>query len=133
MIPMMEIELKGTSFIGQERGPETKETFTAFDPATGNAVDPPFHSATMDELERAASLAADARLKYGNLPGNERAKFLRAIADNIEGLGDKLIERASLETALPNARFVGERARTCGQLRMFADLLDEGSWVDAKI
>src|SRR6185369_13029822 len=49
------------------------------------------------------------------------------------GLGDKLIERASLETALPNARFVGERARTCGQLRMFADLLDEGSWVDAKI
>src|SRR6185369_9678735 len=49
------------------------------------------------------------------------------------GLGDKLIERASLETALPNARFVGERARTCGQLRMFADLLDEGSWVDARV
>jgi len=48
-------------------------------------------------------------------------------------LGDALIERASLETSLPNTRFLGERARTCGQLRMFADLLDEGSWVDARI
>ena len=60
-------------------------------------------------------------------------EFLRTIADNIEGLGNALIERASLETSLPNARFLGERARTCGQLRMFADLLDEGSWVDARI
>jgi NADP-dependent aldehyde dehydrogenase len=127
------LELKGTSFIGFVRGSEGSETFTAFDPTNGNAVQPQFHSASASELNRAAFLADEARLLYGNLPGRDRAKFLRKIADNIEALGDSLIERASLETSLPNARFVGERARTCGQLRAFADLLDEGSWVDARI
>jgi NADP-dependent aldehyde dehydrogenase len=129
----MEIELKGTSIIGFERGSKTGVTFNAFDPSTGKAVEPQFHSATIDELKHAANLADDARLIYGNVPGRERAKFLRTIADNVEALGDTLIQRASLETSLPNARFVGERARTCGQLRMFADLLEAGSWVDARI
>jgi alpha-ketoglutaric semialdehyde dehydrogenase len=129
----MEIKITGTSIIGFSRGTETPNTFTAFDPSTGDPVDPPFHSATLEELERAAALADDARIKYAALPGRTRARFLRAIADNIEALGDTLIKRASLETALANARFEGERARTCGQLRMFADLLEEGSWVDARI
>ena len=129
----MNFDIKGTSIIGCLRGSETDDTFTAFDPSTGDAVEPKFHSATIKELDRAASLAKDARLKYGNLPQRERAKFLRKIADNIEALGDTLIERASLETSLPTTRFVGERARTCGQLRAFADLLDEGYWVDARI
>ena len=123
----------GRSIIGPDRGAATGKTFRAFNPQTGEAVGPDFHSASLDELNRAADLADKARIPYGNLPGRERAKFLRVIADNIEALGDTLIERATLETALPNARFVGERGRTCGQLRMFADLLDEGSWVDARI
>jgi NADP-dependent aldehyde dehydrogenase len=129
----MTSSLTGTSIIGFSRGTRTVDTFRAFDPTTGNEIEPPFYTATLDELERAATLADKARLTYGNLPGRERAKFLRAIADNIEALGDTLTERASLETSLPNARFAGERARTCGQLRMFADLLDEGSWVDARV
>src|SRR5436309_1660235 len=129
----MDISLNGTSIIGFERGAETSDTFTAFDPTTGQAIEPKFFSASADELNRAASLADAARIPFGNTPGRERAKFLRKIADNIEALGTTLIERASLETSLPNARFEGERARTCGQLRMFADLLDEGSWVDARI
>ena len=129
----MDLVLKGTSLIGFSRGSETRETFTAFNPTTGNAVEPTFYSATIEELDRAASLADDARLKYGNASQRDRARFLRKIADNIEALSDALIQRASLETSLPNARFVGERARTCGQLRAFADLLDEGSWIDARI
>ncbi len=129
----MNIELTGASIIGRTRGEITADTFRAFDPTTGNAIEPAFYSATLDELERAAALADAARIPYGNVPGRERAVFLRRIADNIEALGDVLIERASLETSLPNARFVGERGRTCMQLRMFADLLDEGSWVDARI
>lgn len=129
----MEIELTGTSIIGQTRGQATGDTFHAFDPTTGNEIGPAFHTATLDELDRAASLADEARIPFGKIPGRERAAFLRKIADNIEALDDTLIQRASLETALPNARFVGERGRTCGQLRSFADLLDEGSWVDARI
>lgn len=129
----MNTELTGTSIIGCSRGDATANTFTAFDPTTGNAIEPPFHSATSDELNRAAALADAARIPYANVSPGDRAKFLRRIADNIEALGDQLIQRASLETSLPNARFVGERGRTCGQLRMFADLLAEGSWVDARI
>lgn len=126
-------ELKGTSIIGRSRGDKTAETFRAFDPATGTEVEPAFYSAALGELERAATLADAARIPFGNISGRDRAEFLRKIADNIEALGDTLIQRATLETSLPNARFVGERGRTCGQLRMFADLLDEGSWVDARI
>jgi NADP-dependent aldehyde dehydrogenase len=129
----MNTELQGRSIIGFQRASTSGETFTAFDPTTGGAIEPRFYSTTIDELSRAAELADEARLMFGDLPGRERAKFLRKIADNIEALGDVLIKRASLETALPNARFEGERARTCGQLRAFADLLDEGSWVDARI
>ena len=127
------MEIGGRSIIGFDRGSATGNTFTAFNPETGEAIKPDFHSATDAEMNRAASLAEEARIPYGKLSGKTRAVFLRAIADNIEALGDVLIERASLETALPNPRFVGERARTCGQLRMFADLLDEGSWVDARV
>ncbi|HUR99646.1 MAG TPA: aldehyde dehydrogenase (NADP(+)) [Pyrinomonadaceae bacterium] len=127
------MELTGTSIIGFGSRSASGNTFTAFDPQTGQAVEPDFHSATKEDLDRAAGIADAARMPYGNLPGKTRAAFLRKIADNVEALGDTLIQRASLETALPNQRFVGERARTCGQLRMFADLLDEGSWVDARV
>ena len=129
----MEKTLTGTSFIGSTRGQKGGQAFRAFNPQTGEAVEPAFHSASLDELNRAAQLAEKARIPYSGLSGKQRAVFLRAIADNIEALGNTLIERATLETSLPNARFVGERGRTCGQLRMFADLLDEGSWVDARI
>ena len=130
---MNDTELTGRSIIGAGRGSETAKIFRAFDPRTGDAVGPDFFSATLDELDRAAELAEKARIPYGKISGRERAKFLRRIADNIEAFGAKLLDRASLETGLPNERFVSERGRTCGQLRMFADLLDEGSWVDARI
>jgi len=125
--------LQGTSIIGFGRGEIGGATFTAFDPSTGEAVGPEFHSASVAELEKACDLAAGARLAFGNLPGKDRAQFLRRIADNIEGLGDTLLERASLETGLPTARFAGERGRTCFQLRMFADLIEQGDWVDARL
>ncbi|MFZ1701699.1 MAG: aldehyde dehydrogenase (NADP(+)) [Pyrinomonadaceae bacterium] len=129
----MDITLTGTSIIGHTRGSAAGNTFRAFDPTTGEAIEPPFHSATPDELNRAAALADFARIPYGNISGRERAKFLRKVAENIEALGQALIERASLETSLPNPRFIGERGRTCSQLRAFANLLDEGSWVDTRI
>jgi len=127
------MELTGKSIVGFSRGTETEKIFTAFNPETGEAVEPNFYSATNDELERAAELAEQARIPYGKVSGKNKAKFLRQIADNIEGLGDDLIQRATLETGLPNARFQGERGRTCGQFRMFADLVEKGNWVDARI
>jgi len=63
----------------------------------------------------------------------ERAVFLETIADEILAAGDDLINRAMAETGLPAARLTGERGRTMMQLKMFAQLLREGSWVDARI
>ncbi len=127
------MNLTGKSIIGFSRGSETENTFTGFNPETGKAVEPNFYSATNEELNRAVELAEQARIKYGKVSGKEKTKFLRRIAENIEAIGDDLIERATLETGLPNARFVGERGRTCMQLRMFADLLEKGDWVDARL
>lgn len=129
----MNIELTGKSIIGFSRGKSSETTFTAFNPATGEAVEPNFYSASLDELNKACELAESARIAYGKVSGKDKAKFLRQIADNIEALGDALIQRATLETGLPNARFVGERGRTCAGLRMFADLVERGDWVDARL
>ncbi len=71
--------------------------------------------------------------EYSSLPAGVKAKFLRDIAAAIEKLGDSLIKTVNEETNLPEGRLAGERARTCNQLRMFADILDEGSWVEAVI
>ena len=86
----MEIELTGLSIIGQERGTATADSFRAFDPSTGETVDPPFYTASMAELERAARLADQARIPFGNTSQSERAVFLRRIADNIEALAQTL-------------------------------------------
>ena len=77
--------------------------------------------------------AREAFYHFKKISGRQRADFLEAIIKNIEGLGTDLIQQAMEETNLPEARLVGERTRTCNQLKQFADLLREGSWVDAKI
>lgn len=107
--------------------------FTGFDPATGTALEPHFHYATADDLNRAADLAEEAFIRYHQVPGKHKARFLRHIAEGLEAIGEELVERAHRETALPAARLQGELARTVGQLRLFAHLVEEGSWVDARI
>lgn len=77
--------------------------------------------------------AQDAFQTYRNTTGRQRAAFLRSIASEIEALGDELISTASRESRLPVARIMGERGRTVAQIRMFVDLLEEGSWVDVRI
>jgi alpha-ketoglutaric semialdehyde dehydrogenase len=125
--------LKGTSIIGSGRGESNSGGTPASNPATGETLEPAFVEPSPEEVDRAASLAAEAAIPFGKLSGRSKAQFLRAIAKEIEDLGDVLVERATAETALPAARIQGERGRTCGQLRMFADLVEDGSWVDARI
>jgi alpha-ketoglutaric semialdehyde dehydrogenase len=61
------------------------------------------------------------------------ATFLERIGDGIMAVGDRLISTCAEETALSADRLIGERARTVNQLRMFAGLVREGSWIDARI
>lgn len=92
-----------------------------------------FKNATLTEVDAAMNEAHVAFLSYKNFSGKKRAAFLRAIADEIEGLGDELVKTAMSETALPEARIIGERGRTTGHCRMFADYIEEGSWVEGRI
>ncbi len=78
----------------------------------------------------AAAVATSVVKRKSN---QERANLLRAIAAEIESLGDELLETASAESNLPLVRFQGERARTCGQLRMFAATIEEGSYQEPTI
>ncbi len=107
--------------------------FRAVNPATGEPLEPEFTSATPQDVDRACMRAAEAFATLKKTSGAERGQMLRAIASNLEANGAAIVERANLETALPVARLQGELGRTCGQLRLFAALVEEGSWVDARI
>jgi 2,5-dioxopentanoate dehydrogenase len=90
-------------------------------------------SASVEDVDRACIHAAEAFRDYSRRSGAERAQLLRRIAQGIEDLGDPLIDCVMRETALPRARMLAERARTCMQLRLFASVAEEGSWVDERI
>jgi len=89
--------------------------------------------ATSIEIDETVQKAHQAFLMYRSLSGKAKAQLLRKIADEIEALGDTLISTASKESNLPESRLIGERGRTTGQLRLFASLVEEGSWVEASI
>lgn len=123
----------GKNVIGARLSALGHNTFFGYDPREGKKIEPAFHEATPEEVDRAMQLAADASGSLGALSDGKIASFLRAIADEIGAIGDALIDRASLESGLGRERLAGERARTMNQLRMFADLVEEGSFVDARI
>src|SRR3954468_6341305 len=126
-------ELCGRHWINGRWRASGEETFNALNPATGETLEPPFAEASIDEVDAAVSGARRAFLGVRDRDPRWPAELLDAIASQIEGLGDELLERGEAETALPRARLTGERARTCAQLRMFAAIVREGSWVEAVI
>src|SRR5437879_2118318 len=116
------VELTGRSIIGFSSGKPGGTSFRAFDPQTGKACEPAFTSASLQEVDRAVELAVAAAPEWAKSSGRVRAEFLRAIASGLEKIADAIIERAQLETGLPVGRFKSELARTCGQVRLFADV-----------
>ena len=107
--------------------------FHAVSPLTCERLGPAFHEVGSAEVDRALVLAEEAFAVFGRAPAETRAAFLEKIAEEILVLGDALLQRAHVETGLPLARLTGERGRTVGQLRLFAEIAREGSWCDARI
>jgi 2,5-dioxopentanoate dehydrogenase len=126
-------KITGKSLIGSRQGAGSGELLYANDPMSGERLQPGFVSATAEEVDSAVRLAAEAFAVYRNVSGSDRGAFLRVIAAKIESIADDIIERAAQETALPKGRLQAETARTCGQLRLFAQVAEEGSWVNARI
>jgi len=127
------MELNGKNLIGSLESNQGGVTFSAINPVTKETLQTTFTEATTEEIDMAFTKASQAFQGYRKLPSEDRATFLEQIATEIENLGDTLIERCNLETALGAPRLNGERGRTCNQLRLFAKVVREGSWVGARI
>ncbi|MBT2597263.1 aldehyde dehydrogenase (NADP(+)) [Arthrobacter sp. ISL-72] len=125
--------LTGHSLIaGQPVVGEGKTAF-GFNPASNEPLEPAYTLITENQLKSATAAAADAFASFSTLDPETHAGFLEAIAENIEAIGDELIIRAGQETGLPAARLQGERARTTGQLRLFATVVRQGDFRGVRI
>jgi NADP-dependent aldehyde dehydrogenase len=124
--------LTGQLFIGSARV-SSSNTFRATNPAGGTPLEPPFSAAGRPDVEKACALAQAAFDPYRLLAPALRARFLETCGEKIMALGDALLVRANAETGLPQARLESERARTVGQLRLFADLLRRGDYLGVRI
>lgn len=127
------INLHGKNITGNTLSASGSSTFNGYDVAADKVMPTDFFEATPDEIRMAINKADFAFGVYRIMTGKKKAAFLECIAAEIEALDIQLIETASQETGLPIARITGERVRTTGQLRLFAALLTEGSWVNAII
>ena len=125
--------IEGINFIGYSTSKLGSDVLQAQQPEKNELLDEPFYIATEEEIDEALVKAASAFEEYKHYSGAQKAAFLDVIGEEIMKLGDELIKRASKETGLTHGRLEGERGRTVNQLNMFAELLREGSWVDARI
>lgn len=125
--------ITGKNYIGNKTSAKGTNIYKTFNPQLNIETDLEFVEATSEEIEEAVQLANQAFEVYKQKSGKEKATFLNAIADQIDALGDELIETYTSESGLPAGRAAGEKGRTMGQLRAFANLLEDGSWVEASI
>ena len=125
--------VNGKNIVGFGLSSEGKTTFNAKNPALGSKLDTPYSEATAEEIDKAIVLAESAFDTYRNTSGLERAQFLETIAEELFKIEEALVGICTQETGLPEGRLKGELGRTTGQLKLFASLLRDGSWVDARI
>jgi NADP-dependent aldehyde dehydrogenase len=127
------LPLHGVSLIGFETGAHNGAAFHGIDPSTGETLEPSYFTASSDDIGRAVNLADEAFPIYSNLSGAARGQLLRTVAANLEANADELVDRSRRESGLTETRLRGELSRTANQMRLFAALVEEGSWVDARI
>ncbi|HWB33249.1 MAG TPA: aldehyde dehydrogenase (NADP(+)) [Acidobacteriaceae bacterium] len=127
------IEISGEMLIGARAVRGSGGAMQAVNPANGKVMEPTFCEGTAADVDAACELAEEAFDAFRAAPLEQRAKLLETIAQGLIDLGDVLVERVMEESGLPRPRVEGERARTAGQLRLFATLVREGRWLQATI
>ncbi len=123
------MQITGNNLIGNKASGASSITFKGHGGKTGIS----FHESTIAEVDAAVELANTAFGTYGKSSDVERAIFLERIAQLIDENKPELVATAMTESRLPEGRLMGETGRTTGQLKLFASLLREGSWVNAII
>ena len=124
--------MTGSSLIAGKWVKPGGKIFHSFNPYTRESSGE-FRSCGSGEVNLALQGAASAYRQMRELDGKSIAAFLHAVADEIEALGDLLLETCDAETGLGRVRLAGERGRTTGQLRAFAAIVEKGEWVQASI
>ncbi|HEX3079231.1 MAG TPA: aldehyde dehydrogenase family protein, partial [Puia sp.] len=122
------MEILPSQIIGYRNVQSNGEIFHGYNPGSGKPLTPVFREATLSEINESIVLAHHAFTTYRKVSAAQRSLLLESMADNIEALGDDLLKIINEETALPLTRLMGERGRTTGQLRLFAQLLRDGNW-----
>jgi NADP-dependent aldehyde dehydrogenase len=120
-------------FIGRRAVQGCEGEIRAVDPATGETLKPAYRGASRADLDEACRLADEAFDDFRGADPELRARLLETIAENILELGDTLVERVMAESGLPRGRVEGERGRTLGQLRLFAETVREGRYLGVRI
>ncbi|MBB5156392.1 aldehyde dehydrogenase (NADP(+)) [Saccharopolyspora phatthalungensis] len=128
-----DLVLTGAMLIGAERVTGTGKPIHGVDPRSGETLEPAYGMAELKDVERAAVLAAEAFDSYRHTTPAERAAFLDTVANNIDAIAETLVPRVIAETGIAEPRVRGELARTTNQLRLFASVVREGSWVGARV
>ncbi len=125
--------ITGKNFVGNVLSSIGDVTFKTFNPQTNIENEIVYAEASEIEIQKAVELATDAFSIFKTISGAKKSKFLNEIANEMEALGDTLINVYCSESGLSEDRALGERGRTIFQLRSFANLVKEGSWVEATI
>ncbi len=107
--------------------------FRFIDAGTGKPSGEVFPVHGVADVEATCAAAEAAFDAYRAIDNDARASFLEAIGDAIVAIGDELIVTAMRESGLPRARLEGERSRTVGQLKLFADVVRRGGWMGVRI
>ncbi len=125
--------MTGKNYIGNQLSANGNKTFQTFNPELNTENSTVFTEASSEEIQEAVTLASKAFQEFRFISGKRKADFLNTIADEILALDDELVKMYCSETGLLEGRAKGERGRTVGQLRSFANLVAEGSWLEATI
>ena len=124
--------MEGHFWIGSQRR-SGNDSFVAHAALDGAALPGEFAISSAADVAEACQLAEAAFDAYRELSPTLRATFLQRIADRLQADVESIIARAVAESGLPVGRITGELGRTCGQLRLFAQVLCEGDWVGATL
>ncbi|MCV9930163.1 aldehyde dehydrogenase (NADP(+)) [Flavobacterium sp. LS1R49] len=125
--------ITGKNYIGSQLIASGSKTYKTINPQLNIENPWTFTEATPQEIDQAVTLANNAFKIYRNCSDHQKAAFLNTIAEEILTLGDELLDVYCTESGFPKGRAEGERGRTIFQLRSFANMLTEGSWLEATI
>ena len=127
------MKLHGKNIIANQLSQKGASSFNGWNPSNEKILEPSFYEATEEEVNVAFEKADEAFESFQEVTQTRRADFLDKIADEIIELGDDLVKRAMDETGLPEGRIIGERGRTVNQLKLFANVVRDGSFLEISI